>query len=287
MAAREPILVTGATGQQGGAVARSLLHHGQKVRALTRNPAKAAELKNLGAEVVTGDLTDRASLEAALRGVKKAFLVTTPFEGGMDAEIRQGITMVDAAKAAGVDHLVFTSVGSADKNTGIPHFETKWKIEQHIRRIGLPATILRPVFFMENFGAPWMLPSIQKGKLVFALRPDRKLQMVALHDIGEFGAVAFLRSKDFLGQAIDLAGDELTIPEALEVLSRKMGKRIGYEQLPDDQLEKAVGHDFAVMFRWFSSVGYSVDIPALQKRWGIKLTKFKDVVAKAPWARTA
>ncbi len=285
MATKEMILVTGATGQQGGAAARCLLRKGQKVRALTRDPAKAAELKKQGAEVVSGDLTNRASLDVALRGVKMAFLVTTPYEKGIEAEVKQGITMADAAKAAGVEHLVFTSVGSADRNTGIPHFESKWKVEQHIRKIGMPATILRPVFFMENFASPWFLPAIKSGKLVLPLRADRPLQMIALADIGEFAAAAFLRPKEFIGQAIDLAGDEMTLPEAMQLLSKASGKKIGYEQLPDEQSEKAFGYDFAVMFRWFDEVGYSVNIPVLQKRWGIPLTKFKDLIAKAPWVK--
>lgn len=287
MATNDIILVTGATGQQGGAVARSLLRQGRKVRALTRTPAKAEALKQLGAEVAVGNLTDRASINAALRGVKKMFLVTTPFEGGMEAEVKQALTGAEAAKAARVDHLVYTSVGSAHKNTGIPHFETKWKVEQHINTLGLPVTILRPVFFMENFGSPWMLPAILQGKLVSGVRPDRPLQMIALADIGEFGAAAFLRPKDFIGQAIDLAGDELTLPQAAGILSQALGKAIQYEPLPDNQMEQAMGHDMAVMYRWFNAVGYSVDIPALQKRWGIPLTKFKAVVARAPWAKRA
>lgn len=281
----EKILVTGATGQQGGAVARSLLRQDQKIRVLTRNPVKGEELRKMGAEVVVGDLTDTVSLKTALQGIKKVFLVTTPFEAGMETEVRQGITMVDAAKEAGVDHLVFNSVGSANRNTGIPHFETKWRVEQHIQKTGIPATILRPVFFMENFASPWMLPGIQKGKLAFPMQPNRRLQMIALRDIGELAAAAFLRREEFVGQVIDFAGDELSIPEALDILSVSMGQKIEYERLPDGQLENILGHDMAVMFRWFSDVGYSVDIPALEKRWGIKLTKFKELITIAPWAK--
>lgn len=283
--AEETILVTGATGQQGGVVARYLLQQGKKIRALTRHPAKAEALKKLGAEVAVGDLTDKESLKPALRGIKRVFLVTTPFEAGMEAEVRQGIDMVDAAKEAGVDHLVFSSVGSANKNTGIPHFETKWQVEQHLRKSGLPATILRPVFFMENFTAPWMLPAIQQGKVVLPLAPDRKLQMIALDDIGAFGAAAFIRPKEFLGQEIDLAGDALTMPEALGMIAREIGKPIQYEPLPVEQAEKVFGHDFGVMFRWFNEVGYSVDIPALEQRWAIPLTKFRELVTTEAYQR--
>lgn len=278
------ILVTGATGQQGGAVAKSLLRQGQNVRVLTRNPDKASALAKAGAEVVKGDLTNPSDLQTALRGVRGVFAMSTPFEAGMDAEVRQGKALADAAKQAGVAHYVYTSVGSADRNTGIPHFETKWQVEHHVRQIGLPATILRPVGFMENFGT-FFRAGILQGTLVLPLRPDTKLQMIAVGDIGEFGAAAFLRPNDFLGQAIELAGDELTMLEVVDHLSRTMGRAIRFQQLPDDQAEAALGHDFALMFRWFNQVGYSVDIPTLRKRYGIPLTTFADVIATAEWAR--
>ncbi len=281
----ETILVTGATGQQGGAVANSLLRQGVRVRVLTRNADKAEGLKRLGAEVVTGNLTDKVALSAALRGVQKVFLVTTPFEGGMDAEVNQGVTMVDAAKSSGVNHLVYTSVGSASRNTGIPHFETKWKVEQYIKKVGIPATIIRPVFFMENFGSPWILPAIKGGNLILPIRSDRKLQMVALRDIGEFSAAAFMRLKGFIGQAIELSGDEITLPEAVRLISSLIGRTIQYESLPDDQSEKAGGRHFAIMYRWFNEVGYSVNIASLEKQWGIRLTKFAEFISAAPWIK--
>jgi uncharacterized protein YbjT (DUF2867 family) len=279
------ILVTGATGQQGGIVARYLLQQGEKVRALTRHPDKADALKKLGAEVATGDLTDPDSLKPALRGIRKVFLVTTPFEAGLETEVRQGINMIDTAKEAGVAQLVFTSVGSANKHTGIPHFETKWQIEQHLKETGVPSTILRPVFFMENFTAPWMLPAIQQGKVALPLASDRTLQMIALDDIGAFGAAALTRPKEFIGQEIDLAGDALTLPEALGLLAREIGKPIQYEQLPIDQAEKRFGPDAAIMYRWLNEVGYSVDIPALEKRWAIPMTKFSELVTTESYQR--
>jgi len=285
MPSKDTVFVTGATGQQGGAVARSLLRQGQGVRVLTRNPSKAESLKSLGAEVVAGNLTDRTSLEASLKGVKKVFLMTTFFEEGMEVEVQQGITLADAVKASGVDHLVYTSVGSAHRNTGIPHFETKWKVEQHIQKLGLPATVIRPVFFMENF-ATFFQPS-SEGILMAPLPPDTKLQIISVKDIGEFGAAAFLRPSEFIGQAIDIAGDELTMPEVAVHFSRTMGHSVQFKQMPDDQAEAALGHDMMLMFRWFNKVGYNVDTTALQKQWGIPLTKFKDLINQAPWAKSA
>ena len=222
----KPILVTGATGQQGGAVARALLAKGQQVRVMTRHPEKAASLAKAGAEVVQGDLTNRAILQMALRGVHGVFAMSTWVEEGMEAEVRQGTMLADAAKQAGITHYVYTSVGSAHRNTGIPHFDSKWKVEQHIREIGLPATILRPVWFMENF-TTFAKPSAE-GVLTLPMKPARKLAMVAVKDIGEFGAAAFLRPNDFLGQAIDLAGDELTMPETAAQLTHRWVDRSAF-----------------------------------------------------------
>ena len=277
------ILVTGATGQQGGAVAHSLLRQGHNVRALTRNPNRAVGLSKAGAEVVKGDLTDKATCERALQEVDGVFAVSTFAEAGMDSEVQQGIILAEAAKKANVKHFVYTSVGSADRNTGVPHFDTKVKIETVIRQLGLPATILRPVWFMENFGV-YFVPS-PEGVLVVPLRPDNKLQMIAVQDIGEFGAAAFLRPAEFIGQAIDLAGDEMTPREIAAHLSRTMGRSIQFQQMPDDQVEATMGTDFALMFRWLNEVGFSVDIPALRQRFGIPLTSFTDVIARADWAK--
>ncbi len=277
------ILVTGATGQQGGAVARALLAKGQKIRVMTRNPDKASALAKAGAEVVKGDLTNPGDLQAALRGVHGVFAMSTPFEAGMDAEVRQGIEMADAAKQASVAHYVYTSVGSAHRNTGIPHFDSKWKVEQHITKIGLPATILRPVWFMENF-TTFAKPSAE-GVLSLPMKPGRKLAMVALKDIGEFGASAFVRPNDFLGRAIDLAGDDLTMAEVSAQLSKAMGRPIRFQEFPLEQAEAAMGHDLAVMFKWFDDVGYAIDMPGLKRQFGLPLTTFAEWVRTVDWSK--
>lgn len=277
------ILVTGATGQQGGAVATALLTKGQKIRVMSRTPEKASALAKAGAEVVKGNLTNASDLQAALRGVHGVFAMSTPFEAGMDQEVRQGIMMADAAKQAGIAHYVYTSVGSAHRNTGIPHFETKWKVEQHIRQIGLPATVLRPVWFMENF-TTFSKPSAE-GILMMPMGADKKLAMVALRDIGEFGAAAFMRPNDFLGQAIDLAGDELTMPDVAAHLSKVTGRSIQFQGLPLEQAEAAMGHDLATMFRWFNEVGYQINVAALKQTFGIPLTTFAEWIQTVDWAR--
>jgi uncharacterized protein YbjT (DUF2867 family) len=279
----EQILIIGASGQQGGAVMRRLIKQGKSVRALTRNSQKAEELKKLGAEVVLGDISDKASLEIALKGIKKMFLVTTPYEAGTVAETQQGLNAVDAAREAGVEHLVFSSVGSAHRKTGIPHFESKWKVEQHIRKYHLDATIIRPVFFMENFGSPWFLPAIQKGMLALPMKPDCKLALVAVENIGELAAKAFLNPDKYIGEEIDLAGDELTLPESLAIISSAARKTIAYQALPHKGSEKVFGHDFAMMFKWFDEVGYEADFAALRDKHGLNLIRFSEYIKAADW----
>ncbi len=260
------VLVTGATGKQGGAVARLLLKKGHLVRALTRKPdsPKAQELKRLGAEVVTGNLEDRAAVERAAQAVDAIFAMSTPFEAGMEVETRQGITVADAAKAAGVKHLIYTSVGSADRNTGIPHFDSKYKVEQHIKTLGIPHTIIGPVFFMENLISPWWLPGLQEGKLAMALPGSRKLQQIALEDIAGFTALVLERREQFLGRRADIASDEIAGNQVVEIISRLSGRKIEYVELPLAQL-RATNEDFAKMFEWFDRVGYSIHIAALRR----------------------
>src|SRR5882672_8333513 len=151
MSQKLAVVVTGGTGKQGGAVVKSLLERGHEVRAVTRSTesAKARELANAGVTLVRASLEDTAALTKALEGATSLFAMTTPFEGGTQAETRQGISAANAAVAAGV-HLVFTSVANANRNTGVPHFDSKYAVEEHIAKIGARATILAPAFFMEN-----------------------------------------------------------------------------------------------------------------------------------------
>ena len=196
------IFVAGATGQQGGAVARHLLKHpGFTVRALTRDTTKAPAraLAQAGAELVQGDLDDPSSFERALDGAYGVFSVQNALEAGYDREVQQGKKLADAAKAAGVQHFVYSSVVSADRDTGIPHFESKWEIEQHIRQIELPFTVLRPAFFMQNWHN-YMREPILHGTLPLPLSPQTPLQQISVEDIGAFAALAFEAPVEVAGQ---------------------------------------------------------------------------------------
>lgn len=289
MAGRKTVLVTGGTGRQGGAVARSLLARGQKVRVLTRFPdrERARDLRNLGAEVVEGDFDDPDSLKPAVRGTDGVFLMGTPLEKGVRAEVAHGKAMVMACWKFGGPHIVYSSIAGANRETGIPHFESKRRVEDDIRRTDLPRTILRPAWFMENFESPMLLPAVQRGVLAMPLAPGTRLQMVSLADLAAFAAEAFLKPRPFLGEEIDLAGDELTMEEIADAVSVAQGRPVRYRSVPGGRARSTVGRDFALMYRWIEEQGFGVDIEALRERWEIPLTPFRDYLRRSDFARKA
>jgi len=195
-----------------------------------------------------------------------AFIVATPFEAGMEAEVRHGIAAADAVKAAGISHLIYSSVANADKDTGVPHFDSKRKVEEHIEGLGIPHTIVAPVYFMENLLAPWTLPQLKEGRFPMALPSSRPLQQIALSDIAAFTRVVLENREEFVGRRVDIASDELTGKEVAEVLTRVTGHEIHYVELPLEQVRQAMGEDGARMFEWFDQVGYSADIATIRRR---------------------
>ena len=280
------ILVTGATGQQGGATARELLAAGHRVRAMTRNPSSdaARALAAQGAEVVQGDLNDQASLERALAGAWGVFAVQNTWEAGVEQEEVQGKRIAEAARKAGVQHFVYASVGSAHRQTGIPHFDNKARVEETVRSLGFPSfVILRPAFFMENLTSPWFKPAIDEGTLAVGMSPAVPLQMIAVADIGKYGRAAFARHAELNGESIDIAGDSLTMPEAAEIISQAAGRTVTHFQVPIEEVRE-FSEDFALMLEWFDRVGYEADIAANAARFGIEPTGFAQWAGAADWS---
>jgi uncharacterized protein YbjT (DUF2867 family) len=278
MTSDRTILITGVTGNQGGAVARALEGTGFHLRGLTRKPdsERAVELARQGIEIVQGDLDDEATLRHALAGAWGVFGVQNAGEAGVEREEAQGKRLATLAREAGVEHYVYTSVGSAHKRTGVPHFDNKWRIEETVRALRFPShVILRPVFFMENLLAPF---SLQGSTLAWALGPGTKLQMIAVDDIGWFGARAFTDAVALNRREIDLAGDVRTMSEAAEILTEALGRPIAFAQTPIEQVRQ-YSKEMALMLEWFERVGYSADIAGLEREFGRALTKLPD------WAR--
>ena len=273
------MLITGVTGQQGGSLARALSGKGLQLRGMTRKPegdaARAAESR--GIEIVAGDLNDADSLRRALDGVFGVYAVQNTWEAGVEIEEEQGKRLADVAKEAGVEQFVYSSVGSADRQTGIPHFDNKARVEEAVRQHGFKYTgIVRPVFFMENLISPWFLNGNQ---LISALNPETVLQMIAVDDIGKYVAPFFLEPERFNGREIDIAGDAVTMPQAAGTLARAFSRPIELVQVPIAEIRKS-SDDFATMLEWFERVGYDADIEATSKEFGVTPTSLET------WART-
>ncbi len=286
MVGQRKILVIGATGQQGGAVARLLLQKRHEVYALTRNTEsetpKEQYLRNLGAKLIKGDLENPDSLEQATNGVDSVFLMGTPAGDGPEGETRRGKMMTDIAKEKKVAHLVYSSVASADKNTGIPHFESKYKVEQHIQNLGIPYTIIGPTFFMENL-LTYLKPGLEQGQLALPLSPSTILQHIALENIAEFSTLVLERRNSFLGKRIDIASDELTGEQAAKILSDELGRKIKYVQVPLEQIRQA-SEDIALMYEWYERVGTGIDITNLHQQYPeVNWRRFKDWVKSQNW----
>eukprot|EP01113_Clastostelium_recurvatum_P037256 TRINITY_DN5421_c0_g1_i1.p1 TRINITY_DN5421_c0_g1~~TRINITY_DN5421_c0_g1_i1.p1 ORF type:complete len:318 (-),score=82.47 TRINITY_DN5421_c0_g1_i1:76-984(-) len=260
-------LVMGATGQQGGHVVDELLEGDKfKVRAVTRNPTspQASSLTSRGVEVVKGDLNDTESLKRALTGASSAFLVTE-FSGaeGVAGEERRGKQFVDVAKETNLQHLVFSSVDGAERQSGVPHFDSKFAIEEHIRASGVPHTILRPVAFMENMSPRAGTASFFGLGFFAAGLGDKRLQLVSTRDIGWFAARAMERPGEYKGKAIALAGDDLNVEEMQGAYEKVVGYRPWRAWIPA-AIMPWTGKEMSTMFKFFRERGYQADIPKLR-----------------------
>ena len=263
------VLVTGATGRQGGAVIRHMLPKGWKLRALTRNPDghEAQALASQGIEVMRGDLEDPDSIARAAIGAYGIYSVQDFWAVGAKREVQQGKNVANAAKKAEIKHFVYSSVGGAERKTQIPHWESKWEVENYIRQLGLPATVIRPVSFMETYYIDQVEIGILKGKLADPIRGNKPYQTIATDDIGAFVALAFERPSEFIGKALEIAGSELTNVEAAKVFSQVLGKPVKFQRIPLPVVRLLLGKEFHAMFRWFNEAGYQADIPGLRRAY--------------------
>lgn len=257
--------IIGATGQQGSATARALRADGAEVRALVRNTtsAPALALAALGVEVVTADIDDHASLVSGLTGVDAAFAMTTySGDGGTTGEVRHGKAIGDAAAAAGLPRIVYSSVGGAERGTGIPHFESKRQIEQYLAD-RVPVEIVRPTFFMDNLKRLLTPTDDAEITVAFPLPGDVPLQMVSVTDIGVIAATALQNPGTLTSDGLEISGDELTGEQIATIVGRHLGKPVVYVQLPLEAL--GADDDRKAMFRWFAQLpAYQADFSTTQ-----------------------
>lgn len=279
------VLVVGATGKQGGAVADHLLSekYGEfDVHALTRSPnsERARALADRGATVVNGDLQDKDSYRKVVEAVDAVYCMTH-FSAGYHGEVEQGTNMAEVAAAAGIEQFVFSSVGGAERNTGVPHFESKWEVEQRIRDLDLPATIIRPVFFMQNF--EMQRETIANGTVAFPLAEGSLVQMIDVTDIGAFAAATLADPDRYIGETVELAGDERTLEAAAEAFSAALANDVEAQHVPIDAAREQMGEDLALMFEWINEYGYEADIDDLERDYQIELTDFETYVSENDW----
>ena len=270
--------VVGATGQQGGAVVRHLRYRGARVRALVRDLDATDQLAERGAKVMQADLKDPTSLRRAFDGVDGVFAMATMAQpSGPDGEIADGRAMADAAQAVGGPPMVYSSVGGAERHTGIPHFESKRRIEEYLAALQLPATILRPVFFMDNF-LKFAAPQEEDGALVLRLPlpADVPLQMISADDIGNVAASVLIDPSQLPDNEVEIGGDELTGEQIATALGASRGLPGRYEALPVSSVDD---DDQRAMFAWFART------PAFQADFAMTRRLDPDVVTFSAWLR--
>lgn len=271
-----PVLVTGATGRQGGATARALLEAGFPVRALVRDPStdRARAVEALGAELVAGDLRDRDSVIRAASGARAVFSVQMPeitstgFD--FDSEVIQGVNLVEGAKAAGVPQFVHTSVTGAGQHTEAPGWaEGRWApmepilgaksaIQDRVRTAGFTHwTLLKPGFFMQNFlpSMGFLFPRGIEGGLVSVLHPDTRLSLIAVDDIGRAAAAAIAEPERFDRVELELAGDYLSMTEIAAVLSRSLGTDLAAPNMTEQQALAAGMPTMGATHEWLNVIG--------------------------------
>ncbi|GBR48086.1 NmrA/HSCARG family protein [Gluconobacter roseus] len=260
------ILVTGATGHQGGATIAELLRRARpwRLRALVRTPtsSRALALAQQGVQVVQGDLDNEASLRAALKDVYGVLSVQSPMKIGPAGEERQGKLLATLSAELGVQHFIQCSAGGVDRHSGVPHFESKLAIEQHITVLGLRATILRPAAFMENFST-FVFRTTMLSMMKTYLAADQSMQVVSVRDVGWFAAEAFKKPADYLDRAIELAGDAVTVRDAALTLRHSGKTPVIFFTLPP-ALRTRLPEDFRLMFEWIARDGFHADIPTLK-----------------------
>lgn len=276
------ILVAGATGNQGGSVARSLLRHGFEVRGLTRDPTQPAalELESLGAEMVEGDLYQPETLASPIEGVDGVFGVSDYWSQGYEGQVEQVTNLAHVSADAGVEHFVFSGVGGSERDTGVPHFDSCDEIEGNIRELGLPCTWLRPVFFMQNYEP--FYEDILAGTLALPLEEDTNHQMIDLEDIGRVAAQVFADPDRHIGQAYEIAGDEGTLAEVADVFGEVIGREVEPVYVPIDDARAGFGDEFADMCQWFIDEGYEADIGAMNEEFG-PLTTLRQYLERESW----
>jgi uncharacterized protein YbjT (DUF2867 family) len=281
----QTVLVVGATGNQGGVIIDHLLAADRKftVCGLTRTPGSEAAqaLSERGVDVRRGDLTDKTTLRSALDGVDTVVIVTNIWTAGFEESVRQAKNIADVAVEAGGSHIVFSGAGYHDRDLGITALEPAGEVEQYIRSLDVPATFLRPVWFMHNLEPTF--EDILDGTLALPIEEDVTLQMIDVDDVGRATARILTAPDEFAGEGFDLAGDEHTLSEMARILSEVTGTDVQPFSVPIEDAREEMGDAMAELFQWFNDEGYAVDIERTGRQFGFEFTSFREYLENNGW----
>lgn len=276
------ILVVGATGNQGSAVCEQLFANGFSVRAMTRHKDsdKAQSLAQQGAELVEADLEDGTSLDKALDGVYEVFAVLRFFQEDQHIETEQGIRLTEAAEAAGVQHFIYSSVASAHRKTGVPHLDSKWEIEQHLRRTDLPYTIFGPSAF--NYSMQEFQEAVQQGIVPYAFDPETIIFQTDETDYAKHVVMALDNPHHWQYRRYDVISDSFPAGQLANIFSEVVGFPVKYQQVSWEQQTETAGQETVNLMQWIERIGPDIYVPARRREhpW---LTSFRDYLQRTGW----
>lgn len=284
------VLLIGVTGGTGGNVVKGFLEQGvTNLRAITRkidlNRLSLSKLNNAGVELVEANLDDAESLTTAFTGVTAIYCHATSGDTSKadPLEVERAKQVAQAAKQANIQHLVYNSAGGADRNSGIPHIQQKYEVEQIFKAAGLPTTMLRACLFMEEFWKKYTRPSILKGTFPFSIQPNKPLHLITTKDMGRIAAYVIKHPAVYIGQEIELAGDVLTPQEMAEVFSQVQGIKVTHKETPPWIFLLLWRKELFNLIQWYRHKGYQADVENLRAEFPGLLTTFSQFLEETNW----
>ncbi|OUL22310.1 NmrA/HSCARG family protein [Nostoc sp. 106C] len=285
------VLLIGITGGTGGNVVKGFLEQGvTNLRAITRkidlNRPSLSKLNDAGVELVEADLDDTNSLTPAFTGVTSVYCHATSGDSSKadPLEVERAKQVAQAAKQANIQHLVYNSAGGADRNSGIPHIEQKYGVEQIFKAAGLPTTMLRACLFMEEFWKKYTRPSILKGVFPFSIQPNKPLHLITTKDMGRVAAYVIQHPSQYIGREIELAGDVLTPTQMAEAFSQAQGIKVTHKETPAWIFLLLWQKELFDLIQWYRHKGYQADVQQLRTEFPGLLTTFSEFLEQTNWA---
>ncbi|MGI2902777.1 NmrA family NAD(P)-binding protein [Tolypothrix sp. VBCCA 56010] len=284
------VLLIGVTGGTGGNVVKGFREQEvTNLRAITRkidlNRPSLSKMSEVGVELVEANLDDENSLAAAMDGISAIYCHATSADSAKPdpLEVERAKRVAQAAKKADIKHFVYNSAGGADRNSGIPHIEQKYKVEQILSSAGLPTTMLRACLFMEEFWKKYTRPSILKGTFPFSIQPDKPLHLITTIDMGRVAACVMKNPDKYIGQEIELAGDVLTPKQLAEAFSKAQGTTVVHKETPAWIFLLLFQKELYALIQWYRRKGYQADVQHLRQEFPGLLTTFDEFLQETNW----